>query len=130
MVSSADADPSGWSALAQADDYFDNKPRCFAPTSNHFRDRLRRPLYQPFPVRDARRDLSADDERSRYELFGDRLARQRLHSGHFGTATTGGVMTRYGFRPAFSVISISYLLAMSLLMLLRVPHKDGVSVTP
>jgi MFS family permease len=39
----------------------------------------------------------------------------------FWTVITGGVMTKYGFGPAFSVISISYLLAMSLLMLLRVP---------
>ena len=34
-----------------------------------------------------------------------------------------GVMIKYGFGPAFSVISISYLLAMSLLVLLRMPHK-------
>ena len=33
-------------------------------------------------------------------------------------------MTQYGFGPAFSVISISYLLAMSLLMLLRLPSKE------
>lgn len=42
----------------------------------------------------------------------------------FWTVITGGVMTKYGFGPAFSVISISYLLAMSLLMLLRMPRKD------
>jgi FSR family fosmidomycin resistance protein-like MFS transporter len=41
----------------------------------------------------------------------------------FWTVITGGVMTKYGFGPAFSVISISYLLAMSLLMLLRMPRK-------
>ncbi len=41
----------------------------------------------------------------------------------FWTLITGGVMTKYGFGPAFSVISISYLLAMSLLMLLRMPRK-------
>jgi hypothetical protein len=33
-------------------------------------------------------------------------------------------MTKYGFGLAFSVISISYLLAMSLLMLLRMPQKS------
>jgi MFS family permease len=42
----------------------------------------------------------------------------------FWTVITGGVMTKYGFGPAFSVISISYLLAMSLLMLLRMPRKE------
>jgi MFS transporter, FSR family, fosmidomycin resistance protein len=42
----------------------------------------------------------------------------------FWTVITGGVMTKYGFGPAFSVISISYLLAMSLLMLLRMPQKE------
>jgi MFS family permease len=42
----------------------------------------------------------------------------------FWTLITGGVMTKYGFGPAFSVISISYLLAMSLLMLLRMPRKE------
>jgi MFS family permease len=41
----------------------------------------------------------------------------------FWTLITGGVMTQYGFGPAFSVISISYLLAMSLLMLLRLPPR-------
>ena len=41
----------------------------------------------------------------------------------FWTVITGGVMTKYGFGLAFSVISISYLLAMSLLMLLRMPRK-------
>ena len=43
----------------------------------------------------------------------------------FWTLITGGVMTKFGFGPAFSVISISYLLAMSLLTLLRLPKKDG-----
>jgi MFS transporter, FSR family, fosmidomycin resistance protein len=43
----------------------------------------------------------------------------------FWTVITGGVMTKYGFGPAFSVISISYLLAMSLLMLLRMPRKEN-----
>ena len=42
----------------------------------------------------------------------------------FWTVITGGVMTKYGFGPAFSVISISYLLAMSLLMLLRMPRRE------
>ncbi|HEX9455605.1 MAG TPA: MFS transporter, partial [Candidatus Binatia bacterium] len=42
----------------------------------------------------------------------------------FWTLITGGVMTQYGFGPAFSVISISYLLAMSLLMMLRLPPKE------
>ncbi len=42
----------------------------------------------------------------------------------FWTLITGGVMTQYGFGPAFSVISISYLLAMSLLLLLRMPFKE------
>ena len=42
----------------------------------------------------------------------------------FWTVITGGVMTKYGFGPAFSVISISYLLAMSLLMFLRMPRKE------
>jgi MFS transporter, FSR family, fosmidomycin resistance protein len=42
----------------------------------------------------------------------------------FWTVITGGVMTKYGFGPAFSVISISYLLAMSLLTLLHMPNKD------
>jgi hypothetical protein len=37
---------------------------------------------------------------------------------------SGDVMTKYGFGPAFCVISISYFLAMSLLMLLRMPHKE------
>ena len=41
----------------------------------------------------------------------------------FWTVITGGVMTKYGFGPAFSVISISYLFAMSLLVFLRVPAK-------
>ena len=41
----------------------------------------------------------------------------------FWTVITGGVMTKFGFGPAFSVISTSYLLAMTLLMLLRVPAK-------
>ena len=43
----------------------------------------------------------------------------------FWTLITGGVMTKFGFGPAFSVISISYLLAMSLLMLLRMPPKEA-----
>lgn len=42
----------------------------------------------------------------------------------FWTVITGGVMTKYGFGPAFSVISTSYLLAMSLLMLLHMPKKE------
>ena len=42
----------------------------------------------------------------------------------FWTLITGGVMTRYGFGPAFTVISTSYLLAMSLLVLLRTPVKQ------
>jgi len=41
----------------------------------------------------------------------------------FWTLITGGVMTKFGFGPAFSVISISYLIAMSLLTLLRMPNK-------
>jgi MFS family permease len=41
----------------------------------------------------------------------------------FWTVITGGVMTHYGFGPAFTVISTSYLLAMSLLVLLRTPAK-------
>ena len=41
----------------------------------------------------------------------------------FWTVITGGVMTHYGFGPAFTVISTSYLLAMSLLVLLRTPIK-------
>ncbi len=42
----------------------------------------------------------------------------------FWTVITGGVMTKFGFGPAFSVISTSYLLAMSLLLLLRLPAKE------
>lgn len=42
----------------------------------------------------------------------------------FWTLITGGVMTKYGFGPAFSVISIAYLMAMSLLMLLHMPRKN------
>jgi MFS transporter, FSR family, fosmidomycin resistance protein len=42
----------------------------------------------------------------------------------FWTVITGGVMTHYGFGPAFTVISTSYLLAMSLLVLLRTPVKQ------
>jgi MFS transporter, FSR family, fosmidomycin resistance protein len=42
----------------------------------------------------------------------------------FWTLITGGVMTKFGFAPAFSVISISYLIAMSLLTLLRMPNKQ------
>ena len=41
----------------------------------------------------------------------------------YWTLITGGVMTHYGFGPAFTVISTSYLLAMSLLVLLRAPAK-------
>jgi MFS family permease len=41
----------------------------------------------------------------------------------FWTLITGGVMTRFGFGPAFSVISISYLIAMSLLTLLHMPKE-------
>ena len=41
----------------------------------------------------------------------------------FWTLITGGVMTHYGFGPAFTVISTSYLLAMSLLVFLRAPAK-------
>jgi MFS family permease len=43
----------------------------------------------------------------------------------FWTLITGGVMTKFGFGPAFSVISISYLLAMSLLTLLQMPKRNG-----
>jgi FSR family fosmidomycin resistance protein-like MFS transporter len=46
----------------------------------------------------------------------------------FWTLITGGVMTKFGFGPAFSVISISYLIAMSLLSLLRMPNKQERSV--
>lgn len=42
----------------------------------------------------------------------------------FWTLITGGVMTKFGFGPAFSVISISYLIAMSLLTLLHMPNKE------
>jgi hypothetical protein len=41
----------------------------------------------------------------------------------FWTVITGGVMTQYGFGPAFTLISTSYLLAMSLLVFLRTPEK-------
>ncbi|MEA2660255.1 MAG: transporter, family, L-galactonate transporter, partial [Candidatus Binatota bacterium] len=41
----------------------------------------------------------------------------------FWTVITGGVMTMYGFGPAFTVISTSYLLAMGLLVFLRAPAK-------
>jgi MFS family permease len=41
----------------------------------------------------------------------------------FWTVITGGIMTKFGFGPAFSVISTSYLLAMSLLVLLRTPAR-------
>ncbi len=41
----------------------------------------------------------------------------------FWTVITGGVMTVYGFGPAFTVISTSYLLAMGLLVFLRAPVK-------
>jgi len=42
----------------------------------------------------------------------------------FWTVITGGVMTKFGFGPAFSVISTSYLLSMTLLTLLHVPKKE------
>lgn len=42
----------------------------------------------------------------------------------FWTVITGGVMTHYGFGPAFTLISTSYLLAMSLLVLLRTPVRN------
>jgi MFS family permease len=45
----------------------------------------------------------------------------------FWTAITGGVMTHYGFGPAFTLISTSYLLAMSLLVFLRTPGKKPAS---
>jgi MFS transporter, FSR family, fosmidomycin resistance protein len=41
----------------------------------------------------------------------------------FWTVITGGVMTQYGFGPAFTVISTSYLLAMSLLVFLHAPAR-------
>jgi MFS family permease len=41
----------------------------------------------------------------------------------FWTVITGGVMTTYGFGPAFTVISTSYLLAMSLLVFLHPPAR-------
>jgi len=41
----------------------------------------------------------------------------------FWTIITGGVMSKYGFGPAFSVISTSYLLAMMLLSFLASPQK-------
>jgi MFS family permease len=44
----------------------------------------------------------------------------------FWTIITGGVMTKFGFGPAFSVISTSYLLAMALLFLLRVPARTPI----
>jgi len=43
----------------------------------------------------------------------------------FWTVITGGVMTHFGFGPAFSVISTSYLLAMSLLLFLRMPEREA-----
>ena len=46
----------------------------------------------------------------------------------FWTLITGGVMTKFGFGPAFSVISVSYLIAMSLLTLLRMPNKQERSI--
>jgi hypothetical protein len=45
----------------------------------------------------------------------------------FWTVITGGVMTLYGFGPAFTVISTSYLLAMGLLVFLRAPTKSRAS---
>jgi MFS transporter, FSR family, fosmidomycin resistance protein len=41
----------------------------------------------------------------------------------FWTVITGGVMTHYGFGPAFTLISTSYLLAMSLLVFLHAPAR-------
>jgi len=41
----------------------------------------------------------------------------------FWTVITGGVMTVYGFGPAFTLISTSYLLAMALLAFLRAPAR-------
>lgn len=41
----------------------------------------------------------------------------------FWTVITGGVMTQYGFGPAFTLISTSYLLAMSLLVFLHAPAR-------
>ncbi len=41
----------------------------------------------------------------------------------FWTLITGSVMTHYGFGPAFTVISTSYLLAMSLLVFLHAPAR-------
>ena len=41
----------------------------------------------------------------------------------FWTVITGGVMTKFGFGPAFTVISTSYLLAMTLLSLLPAPQR-------
>ena len=43
----------------------------------------------------------------------------------FWTVITGGVMTHYGFGPAFTLISTSYLLAMALLVFLRTPVKEA-----
>jgi hypothetical protein len=37
----------------------------------------------------------------------------------FWTMITGGIMAKYGFGPAFSVISTSYLMASALLLFLR-----------
>ena len=37
----------------------------------------------------------------------------------FWTVITGGIMAKYGFGPAFSVISTSYLIASGLLFFLR-----------
>jgi MFS transporter, FSR family, fosmidomycin resistance protein len=47
----------------------------------------------------------------------------------FWTVITGGVMTMYGFGPAFTVISTSYLLAMALLVFLRAPAKSAPRTT-
>jgi MFS transporter, FSR family, fosmidomycin resistance protein len=46
----------------------------------------------------------------------------------FWTVITGGVMTHYGFGPAFTVISTSYLLAMSLLVFLHAPGRRQRSI--
>jgi MFS family permease len=43
----------------------------------------------------------------------------------FWTVITGGVMTHSGFGPAFSLISMSYLLAMTLLVFVRSPAKSA-----
>lgn len=47
----------------------------------------------------------------------------------FWTLITGGIMAHYGFGPAFSVISTSYLLASALLIFLRRTDNPGKNVT-